>query len=150
MSVVSPLLPCPSCQTRNRLDLGRLRTSPKCGKCGTALPPPSSPVTLDDSTFQDAIKESELPVLVDFWATWCPPCRNFGPTLQSFAEKNAGKVLVVKVDVDNARQTASRMRIQGVPTLALFQRGLEVGRQVGALSPAELDAFVSRHANVGA
>src|SRR5687768_1401082 len=125
---------CPSCSSKNRVVVDRLLDGPTCGSCAKALPPPHDPLELDDSNFEAVVTRSPLPVLVDFWAEWCGPCRMFAPTLKRYAEEAAGKVLVAKVNVDNARQTASRFRIQSIPTIALFRDGEIVESRVGAQS----------------
>ncbi|RME71721.1 MAG: thioredoxin TrxC [Planctomycetota bacterium] len=137
------VLKCTNCGASNRVPVARVADRPVCGKCKSPLPPVAEPVALDDTSFDRVLQHAELPVLVDFWATWCGPCRAFAPTLAEYARQRAGQVLVAKVDVDRAPQTAARFRIQAVPTIAVFRGGREVARQAGAVGPAELDRLVN-------
>ena len=97
---------------------------------------PTEPVHVDDEALVDLIERSEVPVLVDFYADWCAPCRFMAPVLDRFARENAGKVVVAKVDTEASPDQAMRLGIRGIPTLVLFVAGREVDRQVGA-APAE-------------
>jgi thioredoxin 1 len=98
-----------------------------------------------DATFQSAVLEAELPVLVDFWATWCAPCRAVAPILEELAETYAGKLLVAKVDVDESPRTAQAYRIRSIPTLAVFEGGRALEQVAGALPRAQLVALLERH-----
>ena len=100
------------------------------------------PVT--DETFDSTVFASELPVLVDFWATWCPPCRALAPIIEEFAVEHGGRLEVVKLDVDVNPQTAARFGVQGIPTLILFRDGQAVERIVGFLPKEELVARLER------
>lgn len=138
---------CPSCGAENRVDEGRAAdATPVCGKCKQALnmKAPGFPIIATDASFETDVIQSGVPTLVDFWAEWCGPCRAFAPTLEKYAREMAGKVRVVKVNVDQARATASRYRIQSIPTLVLF-RGVEAGRVSGALPMDHLKQFVGRY-----
>jgi thioredoxin 2 len=137
------VLSCPSCSAKNRVLVDRLLDGPTCGSCSKALPPPHDPVELDDSNFEQVVSRSPVPVLVDFWAEWCGPCRMFAPTLKRFAEEAAGTVLVAKVNVDHARATAGRFRIQSIPTIALFRDGEVLDSRVGAQSLPALQQMLA-------
>lgn len=135
---------CASCGAKNRKHLERLGESPQCGRCGKSLPPGGGPVALDASTFERVIAESTVPVLVDFWAPWCGPCRAFAPVLEKWAPSRANELLVVKVDTQANPQAAQRHGVQAIPTIAIFRQGKEVARQAGAMSASQLDAWAKR------
>jgi thioredoxin 2 len=132
------VMACSSCGAKNRILLERLADGPKCGKCGKSVPHPTEPLNLDDDSFEEVLSRSALPVVVDFWAAWCGPCKTFAPVFLKFARANAGRVLAVKVNVDHAKQVAARRGIQSIPTTALYVAGREVSREVGNLT---LDAL---------
>ena len=129
------ILTCPNCGTKNRVDETRAnQLQPVCGKCGSKLPvgqDSAHPLTVTDANFQQVI-EDERPVLVDFWATWCPPCRAIAPVLEQIAAESAGRYVIAKLNVDENQETASRFHIDGIPTLMLFKAGRLVDRLVGA------------------
>lgn len=135
-------VPCPQCLAVNRVRPERASDQPKCGRCKTLLFS-AHPVTLDDTNFQRYVDSSELPVVVDFWATWCPPCRAMAPQFEAAARESLGQVVFAKLDTDAARQTAARFRIQSIPTMIVFRRGQEVARQSGALSKAQIMSWLA-------
>ena len=95
-----------------------------------------------DATFNDDVLKADMPVLVDFWAEWCGPCKMIAPVLEEVAQSHAGKVRIAKVDVDDNREVAAKYGIRGIPTLLLFKNGEVAAQKVGALSKAQLTAFV--------
>lgn len=103
-------------------------------------------VTLQDSTFDDEVLKSNVPVLVDFWATWCGPCKAIAPTIEEFAGEYKGKVKVGKLDVDNNQQVAQKFGIRSIPTLLLFKNGRVVDTLIGVVSKAKLADAVNKHA----
>ena len=131
------LVPCPFCSAVNRVDLARLTAGPKCAKCGKPLRL-DRPQKVGDQDFERVITGSTVPVLVDFYADWCGPCRMMAPVLDDLAQRRAGEVLVVKLDTDANPVTASRFGIRGIPTVIAFQGGHERSRQVGM---ADLNAL---------
>jgi thioredoxin 2 len=130
-------LPCPSCGRWNRIAATRMSDGPKCGVCGTAMRL-DHPVLLTDATFDGAIRESTLPVLVDFYADWCGPCRMMAPAVDELARSSVGSLLVAKLDTDASPQTAARFQIRGIPTTIVFRDGREARRQSGAMPLAML------------
>jgi thioredoxin 2 len=142
---------CPSCGKKNRVLYSRLGGEARCGSCGTALPPPSEPLAVDQGeALTGLLRESGLPVLVDFWAPWCGPCRTVAPEMAKVAERNAGKLLVVKVNTDVDPAVGSAHRIQSIPTMALFRGGREVARELGARPAAAIESFVRQSLGVAA
>jgi thioredoxin 2 len=134
---------CPSCGKKNRVLYSKLDEEARCGACGTPLPPPAGPLEVDQGEALAALlRESALPVLVDFWAPWCGPCKMVAPEMAKVAERNAGKVLVVKVNTDVDPRVGSGHRIQSIPTMAVFQGGREVARTMGARPAAQIEGFV--------
>lgn len=142
---------CPSCGKKNRVLYSKLGGAARCGSCGTALPPPAEPLAVDQGEALDRLlRESGLPVLVDFWAPWCGPCRTVAPEMARVAERNAGKLLVVKVNTDVDPKVGAEHRIQSIPTMAVFQGGREVSRTMGARPAAQIEGFVRQALGVSA
>ncbi|MGD9525231.1 thioredoxin [Pseudonocardia sp.] len=129
---------CPACGRRNRVPRAAAGT-PRCGSCSAPLP---WVVAADDADFAEIAGAARLPVLVDLWADWCGPCRAVAPAVEQVARELAGRVKVVKVDVDRAPGVANRYAARSIPTLLLLRDGREIGRQVGAVPAAQLRAWV--------
>ena len=128
---------CPHCHTTNRVAPGDLSSAPDCGKCHRPLFS-AHPVELDEAAFEKHITRSQLPVLVDFWAPWCGPCRTMAPQFEAAARQLEPHVRLVKVNTEEAQTLASRLNIRSIPTLALFVNGREVARQPGAMGAADI------------
>lgn len=133
---------CPFCQTLNRVDLSRLERHPKCGDCGKPILL-DRPIAVSDANFAQVTADTTVPVVVDFYADWCGPCKIMAPLLDDVARRRAGEMLVVKLDTDRNPSTGQRFNIRGIPTLIAFRSGKEVARRVGAIPPAELEAFLN-------
>lgn len=137
------LIVCPSCLAKNRVADDRLDQAPACGRCKAALLP-SAPVALDDASFERYVGGTEMPVVADFWADWCGPCKAMAPAFAAAALQRP-RVRFVKVDSDRAPQTAGRHGIRSIPTMVLFQGGRETARVSGALPAANLLAWIDSH-----
>lgn len=101
--------------------------------------------SVTDHHFETEVLQSQIPVLVDFWAEWCGPCKNLMPTIEAIAESYAGKIKVFKLNVDDSPQTAAKYGVRGIPTLILFKNGQPVGTSVGALTRTKLDEFLNTY-----
>jgi thioredoxin 2 len=134
---------CPSCHAANRVPAARVHETAKCGRCKTALPPPSTPIDITEAaTFDALLSEAQVPMLVDFWAGWCGPCRMVAPEVARVASKLAGRALVVKVDTERVPALAARYRVQSIPNFVVIQHGRVVRQQPGAMRAEELARLV--------
>jgi thioredoxin 2 len=136
------LVKCVFCEKANRVDLARLAAGPKCGSCSRPIRL-DRPLKVTDADFDQTIQGSSVPVLVDFYADWCGPCHVMAPTLDDFASRRAGDVLVLKLDTDANQATASRFGIRGIPTVIAFDGGQERGRHVGVADFKTLEGLMA-------
>jgi thioredoxin 2 len=127
---------CVFCAMANRVDLSRLSEGPKCGQCARPIRL-DRPLPVTDATFEKVIQGSSVPVLLDFYADWCGPCKMMAPHLDDFARQHTGEVLVLKLDTEANPATPARFGIRGIPTLIVFEGGREARRQVGAVQAAD-------------
>ena len=139
------IVSCAQCGRANRLGFAALAKPARCGQCKAAIGAPGIPIEVTDSAaFDAAAAGSALPLLVDFWAPWCGPCRMVAPELARVAQAAAGRYLVVKVNTDELTDVAARFRIKSIPTLALVSGGREIDRLAGARPAPEIEAFAQR------
>jgi thioredoxin 2 len=136
---------CPSCGKRNRLAYERLGDAVRCGQCKTSLTAPAVPIEMHQTMdFDRLVAQSALPIVVDYWAPWCGPCRMVAPELQKVAARQAGHVIVVKVNTDVLSDLGQRFGIRSIPTLAIFAGGKEIARTTGARPAPEIEAFIAQ------
>ena len=139
------IVPCANCAQKNRLLYARLSDPFRCGQCKRELSPPSEPIEVKSpAEFDSVIANASLPVVVDYWAPWCGPCRMVAPELQKVAARQAGRVLVVKVNTEGLPDLGQRFAIRSIPTLAVFAHGREIGRTTGARPAPDIEAFVNQ------
>jgi thioredoxin 2 len=142
--VSNDIFHCASCGAANRVVPEKVAADIEalCGQCGAPLGFTTEPVEVSDEEFQVRVAQSPLPVLVDFWAPWCGPCRMVAPSLEALAKEMAGRVRIAKVNVDDNPVMAGRLGVRGIPTMVLFKNGQEVDRQVGALPKRDIQRWI--------
>lgn len=139
------LVTCRQCGQRNRLTHARLHEAFRCGNCQAAVDLPGEPVDVpNEELFLALVTAASIPILTDFWAPWCGPCKMVAPEVAKFASEAAGRLLVAKVNTEASPALAQRFGISGIPTFIVFRNGGELARQSGALSASQLKSFVSR------
>lgn len=133
---------CSHCLAVNRIPSERLGDKPKCGKCKKSLFT-GKPIELTDQNFTKIVAKSEVPVVVDFWADWCGPCKMMGPSFEAAAEQLEPNVILAKVNTQLAEQTAARFGIRSIPSILIFKNGKEVARQAGAMDLQQILQWVN-------
>jgi len=136
---------CGHCGQKNRLLYERLGDTVRCGQCKQKISAPSTPIEIARSAdFDRLVGEAAVPIVVDYWAPWCGPCRMVAPELEKVAARQAGKVLIVKVNTDALPDLGERFRIQSIPTMAVFAGGREIARTAGARPAADIETFIQQ------
>lgn len=135
-------LRCQFCLTFNRVDMNRAADRPKCGQCGKPILL-DRPVKVTDEDLPHLIRDAEMPVLVDFYADWCGPCKIMAPVLDDIARARTGELLVAKLNTDQSPSSSQQYGIRGIPTLILFRDGQEAARRTGAIPREEIEALIN-------
>ncbi|MDF1607407.1 thioredoxin TrxC [Hoeflea sp. YIM 152468] len=135
---------CPACQAKNRVPATRLDARPTCGACKAALFP-GVPFELDEAKLAKHLEGDDVPLLVDFWAPWCAPCRSMAPMFAQAAAQMSPNVRFAKLDTEQHQNVGARFQIRGIPLIILFDKGREVARQAGAMDAGQIVNWVSQH-----
>lgn len=133
---------CPACGTKNRIPAARLADQGSCGRCHQALPALDVPLDVDGATFDEVTRDAKVPVLVDFWAGWCAPCRAAAPHVKAVAHEMKGRALVLKVDTEANPQVAARFGVRGIPNFLVMKDGHPVSQQAGLVDASTMAGWL--------
>ena len=140
--MLSVIRTCKTCGRKNRIPAAHLADTGRCGACKAALPPVDEPLEVDGESFDEIVQNARVPVLADFWAEWCGPCRMVAPEVARAAADMAGKAIVVKVDTEHYPELAARFNVRGIPNFVVFSAGRSVMQQAGAVNHEQIENWL--------
>lgn len=138
------ILPCPQCGQKNRIPFARLHEPAQCGACHGPLGPLATPLDVTSDQLEEAIREAKVPILVDFWAAWCGPCRVAAPEVAKTAQQMSGRALVLKVNTEQEPAAAARHSVRGIPHFEVFRQGTLAFAQAGLVGSAQMCSWLDR------